>query len=352
MKRRYVVTITLCFVAIVFFLFAQRFFVAKKTAIHIGALSLITEPDDGIAPILAIINSASSSVDLVMYELDDARIEAALAADETRGVAVRVMLSGGYRGATSTTPATMNAMAANFLAAHGVPVQWSPTYFSLTHEKSLVVDGDRALIMTFNLVSKYYVTGRDFGIIDGDSRDVAGMERTFNADWQGKGVGGSGNDGDAGDNLIWSPGAEAALLGLITGAKTSLSIYNEEMDDSDVTKALIDAAERGVAVSVDMTGAAEWKWEFEELTTAGAHVRTYADDPAAPLYIHAKMIVADEGSADARAFVGSENFSPTSLGENRELGIITQNPTIIAGLVKTFTADWRDATPFMISAYN
>jgi phosphatidylserine/phosphatidylglycerophosphate/cardiolipin synthase-like enzyme len=116
------------------------------------------------------------------------------------------------------------------------------------------------------------------------------------------------------------------------------------MADSDVMKALIEAAGRGVAVYVDMTGAAEWKWEFAELSTAGVHVRTYADADDAPLYIHAKMIVAD----NTRAFVGSENFSETSLNENRELGIMISDSAIIKSLLKTFADDWRGATPFTL----
>ncbi len=334
----------------------------KRNEGLVGALSLITEPDDGIAPVLGMIGGAKASLDLVMYELDDARIESALAADEARGVAVRVILGGGYQGATTTTPATVNAPAYNFLIAHRVPVRWSPGYFSLTHEKSLVADGDRALVMTFNLVSEYYATGRDFGIVDADARDAAAMEDTFNDDWKGSALTAGapagavdtaraslgGNNSNAGDDLIWSPGAKDTLIDLINSAQKSLYIYNEEMADMDVTKALIDAARRGIAVHVVMTGADEWKYEFAELTTAGAHVRTYADTDDAPLYIHAKMIVADEGSAGARAFVGSENFSEGSLNENRELGIVTSDKSIIAGLVKTFTADWRGATPFAL----
>ena len=275
-------------------------------------------------------------------------MEAALAADERRGVAVRVLLSAGYGGASST----VNGSAYDFLRAHGVAVRWSPSYFSLTHEKSLVVDGDRALIMTFNLTSKYYATGRDFGIVDGGARDVAAIERTFDDDWEGGGVNDperallGGNNGDTGDDLVWSPGSEPALIALIDGAQKSLSLYNEEMADMDVTKTLIDAARRGVAVYVVMTGADEWKWDFAELATAGVHVRTYSDDAGAPLYIHAKMIVADAGSTSARAFVGSENFSAASLDENRELGIMISDSVIINSLIKTFAVDWHGATPF------
>ncbi len=349
MKRKYA-WVVIFFTGIIFYavrFVAPKFFSEKKNTAPDGALSLITEPDNGITPVLTMISGAVKSVDLVMYELDDAQVEAALAADERRGVAVRVLLSAGYDGASST----VNGSAYNFLLAHGVAVRWSPSYFSLTHEKSLVVDGNRALIMTFNLTSKYYATGRDFGIVDSDAHDVAAMERTFGDDWRGS-DGGSGNaslggnNGDAGDDLVWSPGSEDALIDLISSAQKSLYIYNEEMADMDVTKALIDAAERGVAVYVVMTGADEWKWDFAELATAGVHARTYADDASAPLYIHAKMIVADAGNFDARAFVGSENFSVASLGENRELGVVISDPTIINSLIKTFTADWHGATQF------
>jgi len=354
-KTIWVVFVAVVVVGVLFASLAARQSSLKKNrkAVLGNELSLITEPDDGIAPVLAMIRSASSSVDLVMYEFEDRQIESALIADEERGVAVRVILSAGYQGATST----MNVAAYELLSADGVPVRWSPSYFSLTHEKSLVVDGSHAIIMTFNLVSKYYATGRDFGIVDGNARDVAAMEHTFGVDWEGSSAGSaggdsgddesgknSGNDGDSGNDLVWSPGSESALIDLINSAKKSLSIYNEEMGDGDITKALIDAARRGVAVSVDMTGASEWKWEFEELATAGVHVCTYPDADDAPLYIHAKVIIADE----VRAFVGSENFSAASLDDNRELGIITSDQVIVRALIKTFTADWRGATPFTL----
>jgi phosphatidylserine/phosphatidylglycerophosphate/cardiolipin synthase-like enzyme len=340
--------IVVVIIAVFVFMARHRHIVGSHAPVPAGALSLIVEPDDGIAPVLAMIGAAKKSLDIAIYQLDDVQIEAALVSDEARGVAVRVILSRGYAGATST----MNAATYDFLMAHGVPVRWSPPYFSLTHEKSLVTDGDRAVIMTFNLVSKYYATGRDFGIVDADPRDVMAIEHTFGADWNGSGAVsagvpfGSGNDGDGGDDLVWSPGARPALIDLIHGAKRSLSIYNEEMEDPIITKALIDAARRGVEVFIDMTGADEWKWQFAELTTAGVHVRTYADAPEAPLYIHAKVIVADAGSVSARAFIGSENFSTGSLDNNRELGIMVSNQGIIASLMRTFTADWRGATPF------
>jgi phosphatidylserine/phosphatidylglycerophosphate/cardiolipin synthase-like enzyme len=131
------------------------------------------------------------------------------------------------------------------------------------------------------------------------------------------------------------------------------------MADDDVTDSLAAAADRGVTVNVIMTYSSEWRTAFKKLTAAGVHVRTYAGGTSAPLYIHAKMIVVDGDantangapvnsatSGTATAFLGSENFSYTSLAQNRELGILFTNPAIIKSLLATFNADWQNAKPF------
>ena len=69
------------------------------------------------------------------------------------------------------------------------------------------------------------------------------------------------------------------------------------------------------------------------------HIRTYS--ASAPLYIHAKMIL-----TSSRVFLGSPKLSSTSLERNRELGLITSNPTIRASLRRTFDADYAGARPY------
>jgi cardiolipin synthase A/B len=51
------------------------------------------------------------------------------------------------------------------------------------------------------------------------------------------------------------------------------------------------------------------------------------------LYIHAEAIGADAGRPDRRALVGSQNFSVASLDYNRELSILTRNPSVVADTV-------------------
>lgn len=294
-----------------------------------GALSIITEPEAGIAPVIAKINAAKKSVDLVMYEFEDMQVEQALEAAQAHGVQVRVLLNQGYYG----KPEANNEPAYAYLQSKNIPVHWTPSYFALTHQKSLVIDGDDALIMTFNFTPQYYKSSRDFAVDDTDARDASAIEKVFDADWSGNAI-----SVPAGDDLVWSPGSRNEMLSLIESATSSIEIYNEEMADPSITTALETAAKRGVDVEVCMTNSSDWKNAFEDLIASGVHVRAFPAN--ASLYIHAKMILID----NTEAFVGSENFSPTSLENNRELGLILDSPTVISALNKIFQNDWQNAT--------
>ncbi len=229
-----------------------------------------------------------------------------------------------------------NEPAFSYLRAHGVAVRWAPSHFDFTHEKAIVVDGRRAAIMTMNLTARYSSDTRDFVVLDTRRADVAAVAATFADDWQDGGLPPSSPA-----TLVWSPGAQDALVGLISSARRRLLVENEEMADDTVTNALLAAARRGVNVEVVMTRQRDWFGAFSTLARAGVSVRTYA--ASAPLYIHAKAIVVDPGTGHARAFVGSQNFSATSLLYNRELGLITTRRPIVAALAAVIARDGAGA---------
>jgi phosphatidylserine/phosphatidylglycerophosphate/cardiolipin synthase-like enzyme len=131
-------------------------------------------------------------------------------------------------------------------------------------------------------------------------------------------------------------------LSVIDGAKRTLAVENEEMDDPTVTGALAAAARRGVQVEITMTADPEWNQALAELAQAGAHIRLYADSNGV-LYIHAKAMVADAGRRDQRVLVGSQNFSVASLDYNRELGVITTDPAVVAVISRTLASDYAHA---------
>jgi phosphatidylserine/phosphatidylglycerophosphate/cardiolipin synthase-like enzyme len=92
-----------------------------------------------------------------------------------------------------------------------------------------------------------------------------------------------------------------------------------------------------------MEDSRDYQTEFETLQDAGVAIATYEH---AKLYIHAKIIVADYGTSEAKAFLGSENFSNASLTENRELGLITSDPAIVTSLYTTLHGDFDGGTTF------
>ena len=88
----------------------------------------------------------------------------------------------------------------------------------------------------------------------------------------------------------------------------------------------------------------EYASEFDALTKAGVSVSTYDED--ASLYIHAKVIIADYGTSTAKVFIGSENFSNSSLNKNRELGLLLSDKTVLSSVDSTLSSDFKGGTPW------
>jgi phosphatidylserine/phosphatidylglycerophosphate/cardiolipin synthase-like enzyme len=289
---------------------------------------LTIEPNAGFEPVYYLISKARTSIDLTMYELSDRSAEEALSTAAQHRIDVRVILDRKEK--------SSNQAAYDFLRTHNVKVVWSSSKFEYTHQKTLVVDGSEAVIMTANLTSQYYSTSRDFLITDNSQPDVDAISAVFNADYAHRGI--TPSDGQ---DLVWSPtDSQDKLLGLINGARHTLRIYSEEMGDAAIEDALINAAKRGVDVQVcgENTGG-EYDSDFADLTRGGVHVSYYSDENG--FYIHGKVVEADNGiRGEAKVFIGSENFSSTSLNRNRELGIITSDHRVLTAIANDFATDF------------
>jgi len=277
---------------------------------------LIVEPDDGMQPIYDLLVSPTRSLDMTMYELVDPTAESMLADDAARGVRVRVILDHGLERARNTP-------AYDFLRSRGVDVTWSSGRFFATHQKTVVIDDDTAVVMSLNLTDEYYASSRDVAVVDHDPRDVGAIESVFAADFRGTATG-----TPAADDLVWSPGqSEADLVALINGARHSIALESEELSSPAVVGAVVNAARRRVAVSVAMTYDADWVPALNAIEAAGGDIGILHGE--SPLYIHAKLLVVDAGTPHGRAFVGSENLSDASLLHDRELGIVLVAPRLV-----------------------
>lgn len=306
---------------------------AAPPASAAATYTLQTFPDQGFSSVYSLINGAQTSINMTMYELTDTTAEKDLTAAAARGVNVRVILDQKEK--------STNQTAFNTLQSGGVNVVWSSTAYTFTHQKTIVVDGTTADILTANLTSKFYSTSRDFGIITSNLTDIAAITKVFNADFAHTSI----TPGD-GTNLVWSPtDSQSHLLSLINGATSSLRLFEEEMSDTTIINALVSAAKRGVDVQiVGENQSGEFNSEYTTLANAGVHISYYSSSTG--FYIHAKVIEADFGTSAAKVFIGSENISDTSLNDNRELGLIINTSAVLSSIESTFTTDFNGGTKF------
>ena len=302
------------------------------------ALTLVVEPQAGYQSVYDFISGARTSVDMVMYQLSDTKAQDALKAAAKRGVKVRVLLDSDPSGGGSTT---MNQAAYSDLSTSSVEVRWAWSG-TLWHQKSISRDGAAAVIMTCNLYAPYYSFVRDFAVITDNPATVAGMEATFDKDWQATSSPPTSGVVPSGSDLVWSPGAQTPLVDLIDSARSGTTIWaeDEQLDSPPIQQALVSAASRGVTVNFLMTYSSDWASGLSALNGGGVHVRVY--QPSAAIYIHAKALTVN----DDTAYEGSANFTTAMTDQNRNVGIITKDPGVVSGIRSTIASDFAGAAAY------
>lgn len=223
------------------------------------------------------------------------------------------------------------------LTTAGIQARFANPAYYYTHAKMLIIDNATLFVLTANLShsglgGSSVARNREFGVIDTTTVDVTEAVTIFQSDWNRTQP--VLHDG----NMVVSPvNARAKIMALLDLAQTSLVIEDEEMYDTAAEGALIAAAQRGVAVRLILPGSSDIEAADAARLKAGGVRLVYVSAP----YIHAKVIVAD----GRLAFVGSENFSATSLNQNREVGLLIADMVALATLTTTFERDWAVGQP-------
>lgn len=292
------------------------------------ATGVFVEPDDGRDPVLEEFQAARCGIDVSVYLLTDEAVIDELIAAARRGIGVRVMLEqhpfGGGGGQEEVEAE---------LKAGGVEVRWSGSDIRFSHAKYVVVDRQVALILNQNLTNASFEGNREFGSITTQRDAVEQAQAIFDADWAGEPI------RDIEGPLIVSPTtSRSRYLALIGGARDGVDFYAEVIRDPEIIAALAAAEERGVDVRLIVDGSPD---EDQQETAAQLDERGVEIRLATGLYIHAKLMVIDGASV----IVGSQNFTATSLDDNRELAILLRDPLLVERCVSVFERDWVRAEP-------
>ena len=295
--------------------------------------SIIILPDDTGKEIIDAIENARESILIKMFLFSDPSLINAVIAAKKRGVSVRVMLNPSRRSGEEENEDTRNQ-----LEEAGIEVRDSNPEFTITHEKSMVIDENIAFIKSLNWETKNFTETRDYAIITHHLHEVKEIILCFEADWHRKNF-------DPGENmnLIWcSNNGRTRIAKFIDEAKHTLFVQNERFQDLVIIERLVHAASRGVKVHVMARPPHTLKMEKLVEGVGGLRIM---DDVGIKIHklkylrLHGKMLLAD----GCRAIVGSINLAPGSFDHRRELAIEVHDAPVIERLQKIAHYDWENS---------
>jgi len=289
-------------------------------------LETFAHPEAGETPYLSVINGATRSLRIMVYEFNSGVLREAVRAKAAAGLDVRVILD--------RTQVSDNQQTFDVLKAAGAQVQWSDPVFAYAHAKFIVADDSVALVSSSNF-DRFMRSGRNFGAIDRDLGDVRTLAKIFDADFA------HVAPTVTCTRLVLSPiDSKERHLELINAATKTLELEEIQLSDRDVRDAVYARAQAGVAVRV-LLASPTWidanDYAGRWLKDRGVPARWRAS-PA----LHVKAITVDGKTA----YLGSVNLSTNSLTNNREVGLVTTEADDLALVSRTFESDWATARDF------
>ena len=290
--------------------------------------SLSVLPDAGEAPFVDRLQTATKSIRVYGYLMGYGGILDTLTAKAKAGIDVRVILDG-------VSQRDVNEKYRVVLEAAGAKFQWSDPKFSNMHAKVLVIDGIEALISTGNYSRSYMLKERNYLARITDVEDVRDLVALFDADWTH-----TAPDLSCTRLIVAPENAQSRLVALVNSATKSIEIESMQFSEREVKEAVYARQAAGVTVRVILANPTWIDANLaigKELAARGIPTK-WLGAPS----VHVKAMVID----GVRAYLGSENFSWTSLSKNREVGVFLTEPPAIAAMDATFEKDWSAATTF------
>lgn len=295
-------------------------------------------PDAGRQPYLTFIKGATRTLDMMIYVLDDKEITEAVLAAHKRGVKVRILIEKNKFSHDASSSSSETSLAR--LKKQGVEIRMTPKTVTQTHVKMMIRDERDLLLSTGNLDSESFeglpggdAATRDFALEDSEDMLVQEGLQVFSCDWR--------SDGGceyAKKKLVISPlGYREGILQAISEAQVSIDLYQQDLTDPGIQKALLEVVEKGVQLRVIMTpfpfgGKEDKNKPFQEMIREkGGQVKGVLNP-----YIHTKILILD----GKKVFLGTSNFFTASLNKNRELGTFLEKTEDRERVVSVFNQDW------------
>ncbi|OFC35543.1 phospholipase D-like domain-containing protein [Acidithiobacillus caldus] len=290
------------------------------------------EPQAGTAPIVQIIDQSKKEINLEVYFLSDSKILHALAAAKARGVRVRIILDKKPDGISAWKVEQEKHRA----LATGAQFRWAPKRFTSNHRywqfmhAKYLCNLHECEIGSANFGWDDFHRNRDYLFTTHNPHIVEAANAVFRADWTNTHA-----PAYVHHYLVLSPRHSAADLERVIEQPGPVDIESEEMGPyRPILKAIARKGAQARVIlpaNIDRTD----QRDVQYLREHGVRVHLM---PVRPIYMHAKMMV-----GSSLGFIGSENFTETSLNWNREMGVLIHRPESLAKLRSQFEKDWEDS---------
>jgi len=290
---------------------------------------LYVEPDNGISPLIKFIRKSKKFLYINSYLIDDKRILEAVSNAVKRKIDVKIIVDGrpyGINGDDGTHDEI------KILKDTKASVKIAPARFEeknvFDHAKYMLTY-NRADIGTLNFTEAAFSKNREYFFITNNRDVIKSLERIFLSDFNNKYAG-----KDPRKYLIVSPGSELNLQKFIESER-KIFIETEEMgDDQNIIDTIMKKGRKARVIVPDTVSSTDIS-NLKKLKKNGVKIKYM---PANKLYMHAKTIIGK------KAFIGSENFTKSSLNRNREVGIVLNKHHCVSILKDSFSEDWKNAS--------
>ncbi|MCD5380650.1 phosphatidylserine/phosphatidylglycerophosphate/cardiolipin synthase family protein [Candidatus Gracilibacteria bacterium] len=282
------------------------------------------------------IDGAKQKVYVEVYMLTETRIKAALVKAKNRGVDVKVVLEH-----SPYLAVMLNQKHFKELESKGVDIVWSnPKHYALNHSKIMLID-DELILSTGNFTYSTFAHNRDLFLFSRDESTVAIFNKIFLKDYAGE------EFQIYDDNIILSPySSRSKFVTMIEGAEYEIKMYAQYLKDEKLFNILKQEAENGIKIEIILSKNGYESYS-EENRICGDKAST---DSTCQKFVHENIVVSainDSAKMHSKAilvdekylFIGSINFSTSSMDKNREMGLLLSNTEIITKFLKVFEGD-------------
>jgi phosphatidylserine/phosphatidylglycerophosphate/cardiolipin synthase-like enzyme len=261
--------------------------------------------------LLAAIEKAKATIEIVIFRFDRADIERALHAAVERGVKVHALIAHTNQGGAGR----LRKLELRLLGA-GATVDRTGSDFIRYHGKFMIVDRTTVLVLGFNYTHLDIFKSRSYGVVTRNRKIVQDAAKLFEADCSRQPYAAAGS-------LVVSPeNARAQLSAFLSGATAQLLIYDPKVSDPRIIRLLKERVKAGVDVRI-----------IGKVSSRGEDL-VHQKYPGHRL--HVRAVVRD----GLDAFVGSQSLRKLELDKRREVGLFVTRPAIVKELAATFEADW------------